>query len=449
MVPTLYACGSNAGSQLALNHPEDTSTLTPTVFHPSVSSMESRGRILDLTSASSHSLLLLRDPSSDRNLLLGAGTNTFGQLGPRCALWDDIKPEPRWKPLNLAISAGLEDDWEPIKIASTWTTSIVVYQRLSRSRSSTASTGSAAPASSEDDPRDGDGPEQMVMTCGSNDFGELGSCPPDTLQAPAEIPISQASRRPTVVDLELRLGETVEMIKGGQRHVIAIVDGSHGQRVIGWGASRKGELDASTVSSSNTAVSTIKPAGKGKGKGKAIARPSTSPPTLIDLPIPAGCRVVDLALGASHSLVLLSNGQVLGWGSDIKGQITDVHHLARVRQIAATWGGSYFLTRDGLYSQGANTHGQLLHPDGSASKRAGIGIPDAWEAERIVAGSEHLLALARKEGEEALLTGGWNEHGNLALGDQVDRSSLTRVILSERIGGMWGGCASTWISVEG
>ncbi|WWC94726.1 hypothetical protein V866_001574 [Kwoniella sp. B9012] len=455
----LLACGSNAASHLSINHPDDVFTLTPTVYHPSLPPIPDASTILDLVSTSAHSLLLISTPAAEggvrlRNNLLGAGTNTFGQLGPRCALWDDIKPEARWKPLKLLNSAGVEGDWEPVKIASTWTTSFVVYQRISdstqdQSVSSSLSMSTGSSHIKEDDV------EQIVLSCGSNDFGELGSTTnvPLTLDAPAEIPISQASRKPTIVEVGLRRGEKVEMIKGGQRHVIVVISGRNGQqRVMGWGASRKGELDAATLSSNitNGSNSSASSKAKGKGKGKAISRPTTLPPTKIDLQIPPGERILDISIGASHTLALLSNGTVLGWGSNLKGQITGVHLLNDVKCMAATWNGSYVLTRSNQFlSQGSNTHSQLLRGHDADKERGEVNIPHGWGVDRIVAGSEHLLVhMKSKEMEEeveGLWAGGWNEHGNLALGDQADRAHLTRVGINGRIRGLWGGCASTWV----
>ncbi|WWC64439.1 uncharacterized protein I303_107049 [Kwoniella dejecticola CBS 10117] len=478
MPPRLLACGSNAASHLSINHPDDVSILTPTVYHPSLPVIPPESAILDLVSASAHSLLLIAPSNAQRangsrNTLLGAGTNTFGQLGPRCALWDHVKPEPRWKSVSLLNSVEVEDkdSWEPVKIAATWTTSFVVYQRSKRNSTTNQSSSSSGLASSGlngVDQQEGDESiEQIVISCGSNDFGESGSSQsPLTLNTPAEIPISHASQKPTIVDLGLRQGETVEMIRGGQRHVIVVIQDSKGkQRVMGWGASRKGELDAGTISSllevgpsasgsrSNGASSSK---GKGKGKGKAISRPTSSSPITIDLPIPHGERIIDIALGASHSLALLSNGTVLGWGSNLKNQITDVHALQEIRGIAATWNGSYFLTRQNeVLAQGSNTHSQLLRPycTQSSAEREKIDIPPGWTVERLVAGSEHLiLHMKPKNGEEdGLWTGGWNEHGNLALMDQGDRDTLQRVevgVKGRRIKGVWGGCASTWVWID-
>lgn len=307
--------------------------------------------------------------------------------------------------LNLCREYGLEASWEPVKVAATWTTSFVVYQQVQEA----SSEGGASEDPKENKIR------QVIISCGSNDFGELGSSTPLTLSGtPSPIHVSQASQKPTLVDAGLKPGERVQMIKGGQRHVVVVVGGLKGQRIVGWGASRKGELSAATLSSVNAAG----PSNKAKGKSKANLYSPTSPPTLIDLPLQPGQHVIDIALGASHTLALLSDGSVLGWGSNLKGQITGVHELGNVKAIAATWGGSYFLTSDGVYSQGSNTHSQLLRGQAS-SERGKINIPGGWQAKKIVARTEHLLVLARKDGQEdGLFSGGWNEHGNLAMGDE-------------------------------
>ncbi|KAK8853106.1 hypothetical protein IAR55_003807 [Kwoniella newhampshirensis] len=450
MTLNLLACGSNSASHLALNHNQDVTYLTPTSIHPSTS-IPSSSRVLDLVSTSAHSLLLLssgEDQRPGRNILLGAGTNTYGHLGPRCALWDDVKPEGRWKEVDLLNSLGLDGDWEPVKIAATWSTSVIVYQKL-RGKEKHADGGSSNTKTPSATRQEGSGSsEQLVVSCGSNDFGELGTTQPVTLDAPNPIPVSQASQRPTIVDLGLRNGETVEMIKGGQRHVVAVIAGLDKQRVIGWGASRKGELDISSLGISKTSSSA-----KSKGKGKVTTYPPTSPPTAINVLIPEGVGIVDIALGASHTLALLSNGRVFGWGSNAKGQLTDIDHLENVKGIAATWGGSYFLTSTGeILSQGSNTHLQLLRESSisSGTPRGQVEVSEGMEVDRIVAGSEHLLVLGRKGEKQQLWAGGWNEHGNLGLGDERDRDRLVMVEspTQARMLGLWGGCASTWVWID-
>lgn len=445
----LVACGSNGSGQLAIGHDEDVSSFTPCVFDPSCPTwaVSEDCEIVDLVSAASHALLLIRLRSQDpaatpRNVLLGAGTNTHGQLGLRCALTDSPTVATSFRPFSLARDAGLDDTWEPVKVAATWTTSFVVYERQGHHAT-------------------GPFPEQVVVAGGSNDFGEIGVAP----------------SKPAVmrVDAALQDGEWVEHLHGGQRHVVAVVSHGHGdnrtQRVVGWGAARRGELSA---------VPLPPPTRGTKGKGKAVATPTTLPPTPINLAIPSGTHVIDLALGAAHSIALCANGTVLAWGSDAKGQITGLTSsssslsspsslpsmITDVRCIGATWGGSYLLTGDAIWSQGGNTHGQLLRHtpadansgasraddhDNNAAARGPVLLPDHDAVtSALVAGSEHVLVVA--DGGKTLYTGGWNEHGNLGVGDTVDRGRLVPAGVGQGLDSgartivrVWGGCAASWV----
>jgi protein ATS1 len=454
MPPLLLACGSNASAQLSIGHSDDVHSFQPCLFHPEVEHLLPSASVLDLVSSSTHSLLLLSTAAhgTRRNLLLGAGTNTMGQLGPRCALWEETRPEGRWKPVDLLGPLGLShEDWEPVKVAVTWTTSFVVYRNLNNVECRGAS--AAAPA---------EGVREIVISCGSNDFGELGMG--DSGRVEGHIPTSKASATPTIIELGLGEGEDVEVIKGGQRHVLAVITDARGtQRLMGWGAARKGELDPSTAigaASSSTSAAAGRASGSTglKGKGKAVTRPTSLPPTTIELPTGEGQHIVDIALGASHSLVQLSDGRVMGWGSNTKSQITDLHSASEVTGVAATWGGTYLLTRSGeLWSQGPNTHSQLLRTGDALRGR--FELPKGWRAHKLVAGSEHILVHATLgEGDaEGLFVGGWNEHGNLGQGDTVDRDRLVPVDLQglgssvssgTKILGAWAGCASSWLWVD-
>ena len=348
------------------------------------------------------------------------GTNTLGQLGPRCALWEDVKPETSFKPVDLLGATGYNsEEWTPVTIACTWTTSFVVYQRKAGGVSQSGEQGAER--------------EEIVLACGSNDFGELGHEP---------VLEGHASDLPTLIDLGLAPGETVKLLKGGQRHVIAIIHRPDGQRVIGWGSARKGELDPSHQPLSGHNTST-------KGKGKGHAYPKTLPPTILDVEIPPALQVIDIAVGVSHTLLLLSDGSLRFWGSNTHGQITGLGDMLGVKQIGATWNGSYLLTENGPRSQGSNNHGQLLRPSTDISTSRSIPSPDGLQLAKLACGSEHVL-LACKGGQgDELWTGGWNEHGNLGLGDQVDRAGLERVELgSGVIKGVWAGCAASWVWMD-
>lgn len=214
--------------------------------------------------------------------------------------------------------------------------------------------------------------------------------------------------------------------------------------------------------------------GRGKGKGKAAARPSTMPPTIIDLPIPSQTAIEQLSLGSSHSVALLSDGRCLAWGSNLKNQLA-ISNLPRVVQEGTSWGGSYFLApksavymstegdgddqgeqRMEIWSVGSNTHSQLLRGPSSQNEELGRAHLDDTPRQLTV-GSEHVMVICRSSAvkEDKLYVGGWNEHGNLGLGDQIDRPQLTPVDLSSiyagppgKIEGCWAGCAASWIWVE-
>ncbi|CAK9786623.1 RCC1/BLIP-II protein [Cutaneotrichosporon oleaginosum] len=380
-MPTLLACGSNGAGQLAIGHVEDAAVFSPCVFDPSCPPFES---VIDLVSAASHALLLVS--AEGRSHLLGAGTNTHGQLGKACALTDSSRPATSFRPLSIVRDAGFEG-WEPIKVAATWTTSFVALE---------SPDGSAART-------------QVIVTAGSDDFGELGGGV-----------------------IRLKDGERVEHLRGGQRHVLAVLSSGSGnarkQRVIGWGAARRGELDPKPQP----------PMGKGKAR---VTR--TRPPT--ELTLELSSPIIDIALGASHTLVLLANGRVLAWGSDLKGQITGLDDATGVRAIGATWNGSYLLT-DKLWSQGSNTHGQLLRSDAGETRAPRLPVPlEAEAVEAFAAGSEHILALARAAARTDLWAGGWNEHGNLGVGNTIDSAQLLNT--GVRATRVWGGCAASWALV--
>ena len=408
------ACGSNPLGQLSLGDSRDVHQFATCAFHPSVADLIPSAKVVDLVSSSAHSLLLLETTAG--NLLLGAGKNTLGQLGPRCKLWDEVKIESRFKAVDLLEPAGLSsEEWAPVKIACTWSTSFVVYERRAKRDEGVAGDVQEA--------------EQLILACGSNDFGELGHEPTGEADG--------ASDLPSIVDIGLKARERVQMIKGGPRRVLVLVNANSGQRLTGWGAARKGELDP-TYTGGVVAE-------KGKGKGKAQAYSRTLPPSSLDISHDAiSSEIIDFALGSSHTVVLLSDGMIRAWGSDNHGQIHDLSAMRNVKQIATAWNGTYLLTEDcRLFSQGSSDHGQLLRGM-EANARAAVEIPG--RVTKVVCGSEHLMIVS----DGRLWVGGWNEHGNLGLGDQRDRSSLQEVVLPLHgaIRGVWGGCAASWIWIE-
>lgn len=176
---------------------------------------------------------------------------------------------------------------------------------------------------------------------------------------------------------------------------------------------------------------------------------SSQPQKLPDFP-PAGTNVVDVASCVSHTVVVLSTGDVYGWGNGRKGQLGEPAHIVLKprkienlsfkvvravcgkeftylvgdprqgyheilgadkwgirsnapvdnldwQDVGASWGSIFVLKRTGkIESWGRNDRGQLAPRD----------LPDIA---RMAVGSEHVLALTHLE---QVLSWGWGEHGN-------------------------------------
>ena len=223
------------------------------------------------------------------------------------------------------------------------------------------------------------------------------------------------------------------------------------------------------------------------GQGQNIAG-SINPRLVIDFP-PLNTKIVDLAACMSHTVAVLSNGDVYGWGSGRKGQLgatfTDISIPRKIeglsfralqavcgreftyvlgsadngahtilgsdkwkvrssapttvigwQAIGASWGGIYVLLRTGqLLGWGRNDHKQLPHSD----------FP---EVEKFWAGSEHVIA---KSAVGTILTRGWGEHGNcgrLTLGNDKVAEGWNEVSLTKPSSPIGAGCATSWLLIE-
>jgi protein ATS1 len=221
-----------------------------------------------------------------------------------------------------------------------------------------------------------------------------------------------------------------------------------------------------------------------------------SPNYALDLSkvLPEGTTIVDLASGVHHTVLVLSDGSVLGWGNGRKGQLgepaglfweprmigglnfkviravcgreftylvgdpTAGHHailgtdkwriksdmphdVSGWKDIGASWGSVFVLSAAGkVRSWGRNDHGQL----------APESLPTI---EHLAIGSEHAIALTE---DEKVLVWGWGEHGNC--GSEVDQNGdvkhrwneviLHELGIEEVIRGVGAGCATSWIWTE-
>ena len=219
---------------------------------------------------------------------------------------------------------------------------------------------------------------------------------------------------------------------------------------------------------------------------------STEPVKLPRIP-PQDEIIIDLASGVRHTVVVLSTGDVYGWGNGRKGQLGEPAEVIRAprkisgvkcirratcgmeftylagdpgegrhlilgsnkwgvrtkspnyvrdwKNIGSNWGGIVTLNSSGgLVAWGRNDHGQL---DSS-------GITSSDVLQQIAVGSEHTLALTLSG---QLLARGWGEHGNC--GAKVDENKnvkdnwkmipIKQNNNSETIIGIAAGCATSFM----
>jgi protein ATS1 len=434
-MPRLFATGSNGCGQLGIAHRNDVSRLTPCVFSGDDPLQD--GSIVSLVSGGNHSLLLLATPRG--RSIWATGTNAQNQLGPGILSSLDV-----WTPLDLVSlrsAAGLVEDgttYEPVAIACTWTSTLIAFSRTLKPNGRRTS--------------------DIIISIGSNDFGELGCGSVGTS--------AEDTGKVHIVRLPGWDGHAsgsrmeIQQLATGQRHVVCscvfLNEGVQEQRVYGWGAARHGQLDVSSYSEATNGPSA---AGPSRQPTRRVSRyPSTIPtPTTLDLSplIPADTHITKITCGTSHTVLRLSTGTLITLGSNAKHQ-RDLPPSCD--DVACTWNGTVGWDEEGVWAVGSNTHGQLgqITSDNPSSNPSRILIGDSSSPpniQQLTCGSEHSLLLTQTG---KLYAWGWNEHGNLGIGSLEDQWGCVEVPLprdggggERRVRGMWAGCGTSWVLVDG
>ena len=248
--------------------------------------------------------------------------------------------------------------------------------------------------------------------------------------------------------------------------------------------------EASVFITTNDQVYVCGSGSKGElGLGPAILR-LTDPQSLPMFNL-SDSVIRDIACGIDHTVVVLSEGDVYGWGNGRKGQLgespgivwyprkieglgfkavravcgrgftyivgdsvegrhvvlgsdtskvkTDAPRtIAGWKDVGASWGSIFVLKISGeIISWGRNDHGQL----------APLGLP---KVDEIAVGSEHGLALTTSG---QLLAWGWGEHGNCGPATDTDGDvkngwnelALPDLLKRSKILGIGAGCATSWL----
>jgi len=344
----LFAAGSNAKGQLATGDDEDAHEFKSCKFlHAGKEEMEAPGSIIKVVAGANHSIALLEDLSTLERSLWGAGDGSKGQLGPR--IRHSTGPFHVYHSLDIPLpneKCSVED------VCAAWETSFVRV-------------------------RDGTTYRDYMLSFGSNDHGLLGA-------APGITPLDLNTVNFNFPGYE---GMEVALVTAGPRTAYAIMNDLRIEQakkvLVAWGASRHGQL---TITSG----------------GPATTQPkhpvSTTAPQVIE--VPQNKDVESIAGGFQHTLILTTSGQLLGLGSNNKGQLgvsTSVNSQAgKPHSIGATWNSSFVLdeSQRTFFACGSNNHGQLggvLNPQSLAT----ISLPEGLMVDSWVCGSEHVLVLAR------------------------------------------------------
>ena len=240
-----------------------------------------------------------------------------------------------------------------------------------------------------------------LAATGSNSNGQIG-----------DISVTSRSLPTAVVSTGVLAGKTVIATAAGYTHTVALcADGT----LAAWGANASDQLGTGDKASSTVPVA-VQMTG--------------------DL---AGRRVVAVAAGYAHTLVLCDDGAILGWGSNSSGQLGNTgrnFHTTAVlledlgalagREVVAIAAGQYCnlaLCADGTVAAwGNNGDGQLGDGTTVTSRRpVAVSRTGALADKAVVmiaAGLNHNLALCA---DGALVAWGANLDGQLGTGDALAR----------------------------
>jgi protein ATS1 len=238
------------------------------------------------------------------------------------------------------------------------------------------------------------------------------------------------------------------------------------------------------------------------GLGPSQIETSAGPQKMLNFP-PRGTRITSMASGMGHTVVVLSNGEVYGWGAARKGQLGQQQQVllsansTQAQQRKFIWSpekiegvpfaavgaacGREFTIITGAKERGdfvilgsdkwdivsgasrtlkessvsASWHGIYVHESDLSVKawgrndRGQLPPPDFPRVVQIAAGSEHVVALLP---DQTVLAFGWGEHGNC--GPETDSQGNVNgrwnkipleVGQDARIVGVGAGCATSWI----
>ncbi|XP_029158683.1 X-linked retinitis pigmentosa GTPase regulator-like [Nylanderia fulva] len=236
-----------------------------------------------------------------------------------------------------------------------------------------------------------------LFVFGSNDWGQLGLGHKNHISKPSCVKILKP--------------EKVTHVACGRAHTL-ICTGA--QKVFACGSNQEGQLGR---------------------ENSAIGDSSSSPILIYDCGL-GGPRIVQIAAGSHHSMVLTSDGGVVAWGSNLEGQLglpgvsglvnkpTKVPIPEPVKEISAGYYHSAFLTESGLvYVCGESESGKLGIDVNFSTQVAPKQIQLPTPALHIACGGHHTLVLAENGN---IYCFGSNSSGQLGMGTNVNEIHLPK-----------------------
>lgn len=432
----LLASGSNAKGQLATLDFEDLHSFTPAHFLDPASpaapahtpeprfapkvlatgDLSGSWTVRKVVSGANHTLSLIYDGQTNECSIWGTGDNSKGQLPfldpPLNRSAASTAPSELQSMFRRMKLPHLKDrKWIVQDVAASWETTFILL-RPERAHNVNSKEG-------EDD---------MLLSMGSNEFGLLGmggSIPPSN-----EFGLHQVDIRATLQE-QIQLFEKestcprtrleVRHLSAGPRNAFIVVAistcppsdnsthiGSDPDLtfLLGWGASRQGQLQVHPLPSSNSPslISSSSQATGDSSSSRPLANqsPNASTPSVINIfSTSLRSTVQKVSTGQTHSVLITSDHEIFSLGSNKKGQldvaavlqaIAQPHKLdngqsegfteegvdgVEVVDTGCTWNSSFVLARvagEGhdvasmtgpsrrdlyLFSSGSNTHGQL------------------------------------------------------------------------------------------
>ncbi|GAB1864270.1 X-linked retinitis pigmentosa GTPase regulator [Camponotus japonicus] len=236
-----------------------------------------------------------------------------------------------------------------------------------------------------------------LFVFGSNDWGQLGLGHKNHISKPSCVKILKP--------------EKVTHVACGRAHTL-ICTGA--QKVFACGSNQEGQLGR---------------------ENSAIGDSSSSPILIYDCGL-AGPRIVQIAAGSHHSMVLTSDGGVVAWGSNLEGQLglpgvsglvnkpTKVPIPEPVKEISAGYYHSAFLTESGLvYVCGESESGKLGIDVNFSTQVAPKQMQLPTPAIHVTCGGHHTLVLAENGN---IYCSGSNASGQLGMGTNVNEIHMPK-----------------------